>query len=210
MMGITMNQISKIEYKGRAYDSRYLENILEKAIGHDSETVSVPKPESAAIISRDPRKLKFLLDGAAQRGVTVEQIHPGVFIHRNDIFTETPWAYVVVAMDDCGGIGAIFDTLRRFRMAYPQTPVILVSADFSKDDLSCERLPLADVSLKLPLVAGRLQDAMEMSLLNNVRWQLRVQLLDPDHGEGEVSVDQDADDLSVAPLDATIDTSSTL
>ncbi|MDX5414192.1 MAG: hypothetical protein LPK02_14230 [Rhodobacterales bacterium] len=192
-----MNQISRIEYKGHAYEYEYLEAILEKAIGRDTDAAPAPRPDSAAIISRDPRKLKFLLDSAAQHGVTVEQIHPGVFVDRYDIFAESRWAYVVVSVEDCGGIGFIFDTLKRFRRAYPQTPVILVSADFSKDDLTCERLPLADVSLRLPLVAGRVQNAMETALLNNVRWQMRVQDLGPDQDDTGISADTDGRHLSV-------------
>lgn len=102
-----------------------------------------------------------------------------------------------MSVDDCGGIGLVFDTLRRFRTAYPKTPVILVSADFSKDDLTCERLPLADVSLKLPLVAGRLQEAMEITLLNNVRWQMRVQALNPDQEATGLSDYPEIERLSV-------------
>lgn len=84
-----MNQVSRIEYKGRAYEFEYLEDILGKVMGYDINATFAPKPDSVAIISRDPRKLKFLLDSAAQRGVTVEQVHPGVLAERYDVFTES-------------------------------------------------------------------------------------------------------------------------
>jgi len=190
-------KISNIEYRGRAYKFEYLEDIIGKVIGYDIEATVAPKPDSAAIISADPRKVKFLLDSFAQQGVTVEQVHPGVFADRYEIFTETDWAYVVVAIDDCGGIGSVFDTLRRFRDAYPHTPVILASTDFSNDDLTCERLPLADVSLKLPLVAGQLQEAMETALMNNVRWQMRVQDLRPDQDETDLPEHSEIELISV-------------
>ena len=172
-----MTEASIIEYQGRSYDFAYLEEMLSKVTGAGEGATCKPQPDRAAIVSHDPRKLKFILDHAAQRGLTVDQISPAIFAERFDIFTESKWSYAVISIDDCGGIGRIFDTLRRFRDTYPQTPVILVSSDFSKDDMSSERLPLADVSLKLPLVSGRLQEAIDAALLNNVRWQMRIQEL---------------------------------
>jgi len=172
-----MTETSIIEYQGRAYDFAYLEEMLSKVSEAGEGATSKTQPDRAAIVSHDPRKLKCILDHAAQRGLTVDQINPAIFAERFDIFTESKWTYAVISIDDCGGIGKIFDTLRQFRDTYPQTPVILVSSDFSKDDLSSERLPLADVSLKLPLVSGRLQESIDAALLNNVRWQMRVQEL---------------------------------
>jgi hypothetical protein len=172
-----MTEISIIEYQGRTYDFAYLEEMLSKVSKAAEGATHKPQPDRAAIVSHDPRKLKCILDHAAQRGLTVDQISPAIFAERFDIFTESKWTYAVISVDDCGGVGKIFDTLRQFRDTYPQTPVILVSADFSKDDLSSERLPLADVSLKLPLVSGRLQESIDAALLNNVRWQMRVQEL---------------------------------
>jgi hypothetical protein len=173
--GSAMNQISRVEYKGRAYEFEYLEKILSKAIGYDIDLSADPKTDNVAVVSKDPRKLKPLLDSAAQAGLTIEQINPGVLAEKFDIFIESMWASIFVCVDDCGGIGAVFETLRRFRNAYPKTPIILISSDFSKDDLSCERLPLADVSLKAPLSAGRMDEALKAAFLNNVIWQSRIQ-----------------------------------
>lgn len=187
-----MNQISRVEYKGRAYEFEYLDEILSKAIGYDIDPSTDANPDNVAVVSKDPRKLKPLLDSAAQAGLTVEQINPGVLVEKFDIFTESRWASVFLCVDDCGGIGAVFETLRRFRNTYPKTPVILISSDFSKDDLSCERLPLADVSLRSPLSAGRMDEALNAAFLNNVMWQSRIQDLDRNKNDEDMSEPEDA------------------
>lgn len=187
-----MNQISRVEYKGRGYEFEYLDEILSKAMSYDIDPFTGANPENVAVVSKDPRKLQPLLDSAAQAGLTVEQISPGVLVKKFDIFTESRWASVFLCVDDCGGIGAVFETLRRFRNTYPKTPVILISADFSKDDLSCERLPLADVSLKSPLSAGRMDEALKAAFLNNVMWQSRIQDLDRSKDDEDMSEPQES------------------
>lgn len=174
-----MNQFSTIEYNGRTYDFGYLKEALAKAAVSELDTSSTQSPYAVAVVSNDPRKLKLLLDASSQRGLIVEQINPAIFVERYETFTDTKWSYVIVAVDDCGGIGTLFDTLRRFRNGFPATPVILVSADFSRNDFSCERLPLCDISLKSSLSVARLDEAFEAALLNNVRWQMRISDLYP-------------------------------
>lgn len=166
-----MNQFNIIRYEDQTYAFEYPRVILEE---HVSVEVLLAPTEvgNVAVVSNNPRKFKQLLDAASQRGLAVAQINPSILLKRFDILVETAWSYIIVSVDDCGGLGKVYDAIRRFRDSYPQTTVILVSADFSKNDLSCERLPLCDISLKSD--AGPIDGVFEVATLNNIKWQARV------------------------------------
>lgn len=176
-----MNEISMVTYKEWVYEAEPLKDIGAK-LGHfiDGCVESLPaQPINVAFVSSNPRKLRPLLDAVHGSGHSVEQINPGVFSKKYDSLTTNLWAVVVICIDDFGGTGLVFQKLQRFRIECPNIPVILVSSDFSKDDLSCERLPLGDISLRCPLGGGRFNEKIEQAHTNNVIWQVRVQEIYP-------------------------------
>lgn len=84
------------------------------------------------------------------------------------------WGCCVIVVDHFGSISEVFDRLHSFRMRCPHVPVVLASTQFSRDDLSCERLPLCDVSVKLPCSLRSLLGAIVAAEANNLSWQTRV------------------------------------
>lgn len=171
-----MTELSDITYQSRTYEAEILEDILGNVIGYDGYQAFEQTGQTSrlAVISANPRRIQGLLDAADDRGMDVEQINPVFFLRKFTDFSASKWDYVLICMDECGGTGTIFSNLRRFRERFPATPVVLISPDFGKDDLSCERLPLGDISLRFPLNENRADEALERAFLNNLSWQTRV------------------------------------
>lgn len=94
--------------------------------------------------------------------------------------TVDEWMCCVIVIDDFGSVSAIFDLVYSFRQRCPQVPVIIASATFSRDDLSAERLPLCDASVRMPCTDGRFATALALAVRNNASWQKRVSDLDLD------------------------------
>jgi hypothetical protein len=177
-----MTEMSRFAYRGRGFEFEVLEDLMGQVAGHDAADLSpVAQPLARlAVVSANPRRVQGLLDASVRRGMQIEQINPVFFLRRFEAFAAMDWACLLLCLDDCGGVGAVFDHLLRFRISAAATPVVLISSEFGQDDLSCERLPLGDVSLRAPLTEGRAALALERAVLNNSRWQERLQILSED------------------------------
>lgn len=83
------------------------------------------------------------------------------------------WSCMMVDLDRFGGIDETCDGLRHLRETVPQLPVILLSRRMRVNDYSTERLPICDVSLRLPLSPAALELALMDAIHNNLIWQGR-------------------------------------
>ncbi|WP_155326520.1 hypothetical protein [Alkalilacustris brevis] len=86
----------------------------------------------------------------------------------------------VVNIDDFGGLGPLYERLRRFRETAPYVPIVLLSFGFRSDDFTSTRLPVCDVSMKLPRNRGALSQMLSEAIANNHLWCARHRLRDLD------------------------------
>lgn len=84
------------------------------------------------------------------------------------------WAGVLVMTEDFGSISATFNLFHSFRLRCPSVPVIMASPHFTRDDYTSERLPLCDLSLKLPTNLSNLGLVMYVAEVNNRIWYERT------------------------------------
>lgn len=84
------------------------------------------------------------------------------------------FAGIIVDVDSSGGIGASFDRLRNIREYVSELPVILVSAEVKRDDLTRERLPICDVTLRKPVSEASLLVGIRTAQFNCIVWRKRV------------------------------------
>lgn len=80
---------------------------------------------------------------------------------------------VLLDVDPLGGVGGVFERLRRLRDASPETVVIIASRATAADDTGTTRLALCDATARLPLDGDRFEDLLEAALDNNLRWRMR-------------------------------------
>ncbi len=69
-------------------------------------------------------------------------------------------SHVVVNLDAFADLDSAVDSLLEFRRHHADVSVILVSADVSGDDFGTERRAIGDVTLRAPVTAARLRDAL--------------------------------------------------
>lgn len=79
-----------------------------------------------------------------------------------------------VHVERAGGLGRIFDRLRRLRDRRPQIVVILLVEAPSCDDLDGTRLPICDASARLPTDLDHFGAVIDAALCNNLMWRARV------------------------------------
>ena len=79
-----------------------------------------------------------------------------------------------VPVERAGGLGRIFDRLRRLRDKRPQIVIILLVEAPSRDDLDGTRLPICDASALLPSDLGHFGEVIDAALCNNLIWRARV------------------------------------
>lgn len=96
----------------------------------------------------------------------------GEAVHDLESGSET-WSYVLVNIDDFGGIDDAIEALLLLRRAAGKCPVILLSSETVLDDLSSERLVLCDATLRLPLSLTRFEVGLVQAIFNNNVWQNR-------------------------------------
>lgn len=78
----------------------------------------------------------------------------------------------IVDLDVLGDIKDVLEHLLILRRSRPELAVILVSRGFHADDVSIERLPISDCSLKVPVSFASLDFALyEAVEVNNPVWQ---------------------------------------
>lgn len=80
---------------------------------------------------------------------------------------------LIIDLDSLGGILKVIDQLLVMRVLKPSCMMILLSAEFSRDDFGASRLSVCDASLKLPFSFPRLELALVQADLNNMTWQDR-------------------------------------
>jgi hypothetical protein len=73
---------------------------------------------------------------------------------------ELGFSVVIVDIDAFDDIETAVDSLVEFRRKAPSSVVVLVSSKVGGDDFGSERLPICDVTLRAPLSAERLKQAV--------------------------------------------------
>lgn len=87
------------------------------------------------------------------------------------------WSMAVLDVDSLGGILELSDDLMDFRAEVPEVPVMLVSAGFSQDDLTEERLPMCDASVRTPARLPSIVKGVAAAIENNKTWRMRAETL---------------------------------
>jgi hypothetical protein len=82
--------------------------------------------------------------------------------------------WIALDIDSLGGIVRIYDAMRGLRDAFPDTPVILLSREFGRNDYGVHRLALGDVSLRVPFTVNAFEIGLLQAQVNNKDWQRRV------------------------------------
>lgn len=81
----------------------------------------------------------------------------------------------ILDLDAVGDIRDVLDSLLMLRRLRPGLAVILVSRGFHADDVSTERLPVCDCSLRVPVSFASLDFALNEAIeVNNPVWQASV------------------------------------
>jgi len=134
--------------------------------------VSVDAP--ALVVSRKVDSVAPALDWFRAQGVKC--YHLDHFADALSVALESPraWSYLIVDIDDFGGVDGIIDEMMQLRLAVPGLPVVLLSSGFAVNDFGSDRLYVADASLRLPLSFRALELAVEDAPRNNKQWCSRV------------------------------------
>ncbi|WP_188526182.1 hypothetical protein [Sinisalibacter lacisalsi] len=133
--------------------------------------VAVDAP--ALMVSRKVDSVAPALDWFRAQGVKC--YHLDHFADALAVALESPraWSYLIVDIDDFGGVDGIIDEMMQLRLAVPGLPVILLSSGFAVNDFGSDRLYVADASLRLPLSFRALELAAEDAPRNNREWRAR-------------------------------------
>lgn len=83
------------------------------------------------------------------------------------------WHAVVEILPNDACLEEVVGRLLEFRTLAPGVVVMLISPRFGKDDLTCERRAVADVSLRAPVSPDVLLAKLRVAERNNVDWQCR-------------------------------------
>jgi hypothetical protein len=78
---------------------------------------------------------------------------------------------VLMDIDSLGGIVRLIDQLLILRAQNRNLIIILLSAEFSRDDFDTDRLAICDALLRLPFSFARLEQAFVEADKNNMVWQ---------------------------------------
>ena len=126
------------------------------------------------LISRTPACELGLPEGPFLEGMLVEQTEDLAAAVRHLASRRSGCCLVLVNFDDFSRESILFDLLRRLRTRSPNLPVILLSRSFRADDLSQERLAIADISLVAPIAdISLIGPALLAATANNVAWRKR-------------------------------------
>lgn len=121
---------------------------------------------SGLIVSIDPRRLGVFADWARANGSEIEW--------SRSLDCAGHFAWVIVDIDSMGGIIECIVPLMKLRSEQPEIKVIAVSQKFFRDDFGTDRLPVADVCLKLPVSFDRIEEAAKQMQVNNRVWLGRI------------------------------------
>lgn len=89
------------------------------------------------------------------------------------------WSMAILDLDSFGGILELSDDLIDFRIEAPEVPVLLLSSGFSRDDLTEERLPMCDASIRSPALSLSILNGARAAIENNKSWRHRCKI--PSH-----------------------------
>lgn len=133
--------------------------------------VAVDSP--VLVVSRKVDSVAPALDWFRAQGVKC--YHLDHFADALAVVLEAPraWSYLIVDIDDFGGVDGVIDEMMQLRLAVPGLPVILLSSGFAVNDFGSDRLYVADASLRLPLSFRALELAAEDAPRNNRQWRAR-------------------------------------
>jgi hypothetical protein len=84
---------------------------------------------------------------------------------------------VMVELETMGGFSKGFSYLRVLRESYPDVVTILLTRKTREHDLSQYRLPISDVTLRIPFSENEFDVALYAAVKNNTLWQSRVEEL---------------------------------
>jgi hypothetical protein len=129
------------------------------------------------LISSDPVLHKGLTDYMVWHGMDGTPCSPEVFSKAYARFVDLKPGLVVLCVDDFDGIGEVYNKLRYFRDERPNVPILLTSVNFKLNDLSVERLPICDTSIKMPLDTALLDECFMAVWSNNECWANRQGVL---------------------------------
>lgn len=123
-----------------------------------------------AILGRDLNDLTSVEEGAGRLLADVylsSRLRPAFW---DIVRSPQHWAGIMMLYSHFGPIGQTFDLIHSFRLRVPSVPLILLSRELSGDDFSTERLPICDVSLKLPFDLTCFVEVMDLAESNNRVW----------------------------------------
>ena len=150
------------------------ENRTEGNPGYAAFEVPMDLARRACLISRTPASELGLPEGPSLEGMLVEQTEDLAAAVRHLASRRSSCCLVLINFDDFAKESIVFDLLRRLRTRSPNLPVILLSRSFRADDLSQERLVIADISLVAPIADIRLiGPALMAAAANNAAWRKR-------------------------------------
>jgi hypothetical protein len=76
----------------------------------------------------------------------------------------------LIDADFLGDEGAMIDFGLRLRRFAPDLPIIVISSRVAQSDYSTERMAICDVTLRAPLTATALIEALAVAVTNHDRW----------------------------------------
>ena len=150
------------------------ERRIEGNPGYAAFEVPTDLARRVCLISRTPACELGLPEGLSLEGMPVEQTEDLAAAVRHLASRRSGYRLVLVNFDDFSGESIVFDLLRRLRTRSPNLPVILLSRSFRADDLTQERLAIADVSLVAPIAdTSLIGPALVAAAANNAAWRKR-------------------------------------
>jgi CheY-like chemotaxis protein len=144
------------------------------------EFIATVYPEALSIgLIGDPRHgLAQPGDWLSDQGCEVRWLKPAAET-LEQLARSRQFNVVMIDLDSLGGIDEIIEPLLALRRRRPGLSVLVVSGTFMVDDVSVERLPLCDCSLRAPVGFLALDFALgEAMEVNTPAWMERVALLD--------------------------------
>ncbi|MEQ8431148.1 MAG: hypothetical protein RIE24_01400 [Silicimonas sp.] len=78
--------------------------------------------------------------------------------------------FVIVDVDSFGDVGEAIDLCLYVRNSSPDVTLILVASEVSNDDFTAERMMACDATLRAPVSAGRMREAIQAGHQNNARF----------------------------------------
>lgn len=147
---------------------------IDGGLGYAAFGLRAEPVQRVCLISRTPASRLGLIEAASFGNMFIEQAEDLVSAVRLLASRRSGCSLVLVNFDDFSGESLVIDILRRLRTRSPNLPVILLSRYFRADDLSQERLAIADVSLVAPVTDfARIGPALEAAAANNAAWRKR-------------------------------------